>query len=53
MSMLAPTASFIRLRFDPSVEKFLSSLSDYLANSSAEGNAISTTTTTTTNNNNN
>ena len=38
--MLAPTASFIRVRFDASIDRFLSSLSDYLANSSAEGNDI-------------
>ena len=35
--MLAPTASFIRIRFDSNIERFLSSLSDYLANNSAEG----------------
>jgi len=38
--MLAPTASFIRIRFDANVEKFLSSLADYLASQGAEGKNI-------------
>lgn len=39
MSWLSPNGS-IRVRFDPSIERFLISLSDYLANNSAEGNII-------------